>query len=191
MSSDTSTTDVFKRFKDLADKKKVVADEDLIALVNDEASQGDFMRWNLKDIQVVCGSAGLPTAAVRLEDAENDGEVVVATSIGTGPVDAAYKAIDSIVGLKVELMDYSMASVTEGIDALANTRVVVKPKGESLVENAQGSLRERTFTGTAASEDVVVASARAYLSALNKIIALGSGSGRAAKETTKTTKSLV
>lgn len=184
---DAALTDVFKRFKDLADKKKVVADEDLIALVNDEASQGEFMRWNLKDIQVVCGSAGLPTAAVRLEDAENDGEVVVATSIGTGPVDAAYKAIDSIVGLKVELMDYSMASVTEGIDALANTRVVVKPKGESLVENAQGSLRERTFTGTAASEDVVVASARAYLSALNKIIALGSGSGRAAKETTTTT----
>jgi 2-isopropylmalate synthase len=192
---DAALTDVFKRFKDLADKKKVVADEDLIALVNDEQSQGaGSMRWNLKDIQVVCGSAGLPTATVRLEDcAHNEGEearVVVATSIGTGPVDAAYKAIDSIVGLEVELTDYSMASVTEGIDALANTRVVVKPVGgesggSGLVENAQGSLRERTFTGTAASEDIVVASARAYLSALNKIIALNRGassSGSATKE---------
>ena len=182
---DAALTDVFKRFKDLADKKKVVADEDLIALVNDEQSQGmGSMRWNLKDIQVVCGSAGLPTATVRLEDnSDQTTNVVVATSIGTGPVDAAYKAIDSIVGLDVELMDYSMASVTEGIDALANTRVVVKPIGESPVENAQGSLRERTFTGTAASEDIVVASARAYLSALNKIISLDSGrSGTAAKE---------
>jgi 2-isopropylmalate synthase len=65
--------------------------------------------------------------------------------------------------------------VTEGIDALANTRVVIKPVGDDPVENAQGSLRQRTFTGTAASEDIVVASARAYLGALNKIIAVHQG----------------
>jgi 2-isopropylmalate synthase len=191
---DSALSDVFKRFKDLADKKKVVADEDLIALVNDEQSQAQAT-WVLKDIQVVCGSAGLPTATVRLEDttkpgADGSGEVVVATSIGTGPVDAAYKAIDSIVGLEVELMDYSMASVTEGIDALANTRVVVKPNVESLVENAQGSLRQRTFTGTAASEDIVVASGRAYLGALNKILALKSAS-RASGSAQETTSALV
>jgi 2-isopropylmalate synthase len=175
---DAALTDVFKRFKDLADKKKVVADEDLIALVNDEQSQVQAT-WVLKDIQVVCGT-GLPTATVRLEDTTKpDAAVVVATSIGTGPVDAAYKAIDSIVGLEVELTDYSMASVTEGIDALANTRVVVKPVGQSLVENAQGSVRQRTFTGTAASEDIVVASGRAYLSALNKILALSNSSQHA------------
>lgn len=166
---DAALTDVFKRFKDLADKKKVVADEDLIALVNDEQSQISAT-WHLKDIQVVCGSAGLPTATVRMMG--HDEILRVASSVGTGPVDAAYKAIDSIVGLDVELIDYSMASVTEGIDALANTRVVVKPiSGSTLVENAQGSVRQRTFTGNAASEDVVVASARAYISALNKIIA--------------------
>lgn len=166
---DSALTDVFKRFKDLADKKKVVADEDLIALVNDEQSQISAT-WHLKDIQVVCGSAGLPTATVRIEG--KDDILRVASSVGTGPVDAAYKAIDSIVGLDVELTDYSMASVTEGIDALANTRVVIKPTTDStLVENAQGSIRQRTYTGTAASEDVVVASARAYISALNKIIA--------------------
>ena len=175
---DAALTDVFKRFKDLADKKKVVADEDLIALVNDEQSQVQAT-WILKDIQVVCGT-GLPTATVRLEDTTKpDAAVVVATSIGTGPVDAAYKAIDSIVGLEVELTDYSMASVTEGIDALANTRVVVKPVGQSLVENAQGSVRQRTFTGTAASEDIVVASGRAYLGALNKILALSNSSQHA------------
>jgi 2-isopropylmalate synthase len=171
---DAALSDVFKRFKDLADKKKVVGDEDIIALVNDEQSQ-TTATWNLKDIQVVCGSAGLPTATVRLEDMTRDGAVVVATSIGAGPIDAAYKAIDSIVGLEVELTDYSMASVTEGIDALANTRVVIKPVGDDPVENAQGSLRQRTFTGTAASEDIVVASARAYLGALNKIIAVHQG----------------
>ena len=167
---DSALTDVFKRFKDLADKKKVVADEDLIALVNDEQSQ-TFATWHLKDIQVVSGSAGLPTATVRMEGPEDI--LRVASSVGTGPVDAAYKAIDSIVGLDVELTDYSMSAVTEGIDALANTRVVVRPaSGLSFVENAQGSMRQRTFAGTAASEDIVVASARAYISALNKVIAL-------------------
>eukprot|EP00889_Picochlorum_renovo_P004133 jgi/Picre1/31163/NNA_006517.t1 len=101
----------------------------------------------------------------------------IASSVGTGPVDAAYKAIDSIVGLEVDLVDYSMASVTEGIDALANTRVVIRPCNATLssiqlVENAQGAIRERTYTGNAASEDVVVASARAYISALNKMISV-------------------
>jgi len=169
---DAALSDVFKRFKELADKKKVVADEDLIALVNDEQSQAS-PTWQLKDIQVVCGSAGLPTATVCIEGI--DSAVRIASCVGTGPVDAAYKAIDSIVGLEVELVDYSMASVTEGIDALANTRVVIRPMHESfedgsLIEDAQGSIRQKTYTGTAASEDVVVASARAYISALNNLI---------------------
>lgn len=172
--SEAELRDVFKRFKDLADKKKVVSDEDIIALVNDEKSQA-VATWTLRDVQVVCGSAGLPTATVRLEGP--DSVLRIASSVGTGPVDAAYKAIDSIVGLEVDLVDYSMASVTEGIDALANTRVVIRPCNATLssiqlVENAQGAIRERTYTGNAASEDVVVASARAYISALNKMISV-------------------
>ena len=165
--------DVFKRFKDLADKKKVVSDDDLIALVSDQASQS-APTWSLKDIQVMCGSAGLPTATVRIQGP--DGVARVASNIGTGPVDAAYKAIDSIVGLDIDLVDYSMASVSEGIDALANTRVVIRPSKESfgsgLVETAQGAISQRTYNGNGASEDVVVASARAYISAINKMIAV-------------------
>ncbi|WPT10746.1 2-isopropylmalate synthase 2 [Picochlorum sp. SENEW3] len=173
--SEAELRDVFKRFKDLADKKKVVSDEDIIALVNDEKSQA-VATWTLRDVQVVCGSAGLPTATVRLEGPV-DSVLRIASSVGTGPVDAAYKAIDSIVGLEVDLVDYSMASVTEGIDALANTRVVIRPCNATLssiqlIENAQGAIRERTYTGNAASEDVVVASARAYISALNKMISV-------------------
>lgn len=180
---DMALKDLFKRFKILADKKKVVSDEDLIALVSDEVNQPQAT-WNLRDIQVMCGSLGLPTATVRLQGP--DGILRVASGVGTGPVDAAYKAIDSIIGLHVDLLDYSIGNVSEGIDALANTRVVIRPSpeafGSELVETAQGSVSQRTYSGTGASEDVVVASARAYISALNKMIALARPQGPVASQ---------
>lgn len=119
--------DVFKRFKNLADKKKDgVQDEDLLALVSDEMQSTSI--WELLDLQVVCGTMGLPTATVKLRGP--DGIARVASGIGTGPVDAAYKAIDSLMQVQVQLVDYGMNSVTEGIEALAMTRVVVRPAGK-------------------------------------------------------------
>jgi 2-isopropylmalate synthase len=98
--------------------------------------------------------------------------------MGTGPVDASYKAIDSLVQVPVELIDYGMSSVTQGIEALATTRVAIRPvDGASQISagvTPQGRPYTRTFSGTGADEDVVVSSARAYISALNKLISYSS-----------------
>eukprot|EP00803_Ostreobium_quekettii_P009704 evm.model.scf_4479.1 EVM.evm.TU.scf_4479.1 scf_4479:83-4777(-) len=91
---DDKLTDVFQRFKSLADTKKRIQDEDLMALAGDEMHQPAVV-WGLKDLQTVCGTMGLPTATVRM--AGPDGIVRVATGCGSGPVDAAYKAVDSLV----------------------------------------------------------------------------------------------
>lgn len=135
--------DLFKRFKTLADKKKDgVQDEDLLALVSDEM-QSTSAIWELLDLQVVCGTMGLPTATVKLRGP--DGIARVASGIGTGPVDAAYKAIDSLMQVQVQLVDYGMNSVTEGIEALAMTRVVVRPAGKMSGEGFVTSAQVRVF----------------------------------------------
>ncbi len=172
--------DVFVRFKALADKKKAVGDDDLLALVGDEVHQPEPV-WALQSIQVVCGSTGLPTATVRMLGPE--GISRTAAGIGTGPVDAAYKAIDSLVRVPACLLDYSVNSVTEGIEALAQTRVVIRPAGkmagQGFVTGANGLRAQRSYSGTGADEDIVVASARAYVSALNKMISYLASEGRA------------
>ncbi|EIE24334.1 2-isopropylmalate synthase [Coccomyxa subellipsoidea C-169] len=173
--------DVFKRFKSLADKKKNVTDEDVLALVSDEVHQPEKL-WDLLGLQVVCGTMGLPTATVRMLGP--DGIARTATGMGTGPVDAAYKAIDALVRVQVQLSEYTMTSVTEGIEALASTRVSIRPVGghadQGFVIHAQGGSTQRSFSGSGANEDIVVASARAYVSALNKLIAFMAASQRAA-----------
>ncbi|GBG77015.1 hypothetical protein CBR_g23345 [Chara braunii] len=163
-------SDVFKRFKALADKKKTVTDGDLEALVCDEAFQPNNF-FSLVDLQVVCGTMGLPSATVKLSCA--DGLERVAVAVGTGPVDACYKAIDNIIREDVELTEYSLTAVTEGIDALAQTRVVIRDKlGIADTTHAQtGEIFPRTFSGSGAGEDIVVSSVRAYIGALNKLLA--------------------
>jgi 2-isopropylmalate synthase len=89
-------------------------------------------------------------------------------------VDAAYKAVDSLVRVEAQLMDYNVNSVTQGIDALATTRVTIRPSGklvdQGYSEHATKGQVQRGFSGSGADEDIVVASARAYVSALNKMI---------------------
>jgi 2-isopropylmalate synthase len=149
---------VFARFKALADAKKVVTDADLEALVADETAQTqEFFR--LADIQVVCGTMGMPTATVRLIDPE--GKEHTHASIGTGPVDASYRAIDAIVQAHNVLVEYSVHSVTEGIDALGEVTVRISPPDS-----------EKTFGGYGAHADIVVASVKAYMVALNRMIAV-------------------
>ena len=164
--------DFFKRFKDLADTRKRLTDDDVLALLADEVHQPE-KAWDLLALQVVCGTQGLPTATVRMVGP--DGIARAATGMGTGPVDAAYKAVDALVRVPVDLVDYSVSSVSQGIESLAATRVSIRPAGSmagaGFVESAQGGVVQRTFSGSGANEDIVVASARAYVSALNRLIA--------------------
>ena len=161
---------IFARFKDLADKKKGgVVDSDLEALVT-EGRGNEGAVWEVLDAQIVCGTMGLPTATVKMRGP--DAVPRVASAVGTGPVDAATKAVDSIVGLPVELTDYRVNSVSEGIDSLAQTRVVIAPTEDASEGSvtSQGRRRRHEYAGVGSDSDIVVSSTRAYVSALNKLI---------------------
>ncbi|VAI15575.1 unnamed protein product [Triticum turgidum subsp. durum] len=163
--NDKEFEDFFKRYKEVAEKKKRVTDEDIEALLSDEIFQPKVI-WSLGDVQATCGTLGLSTATVKLITI--DGEEKIGCSVGTGPVDAAYKAVDQIIQIPTVLREYSMTSVTEGIDAIATTRVVIT--GDvSADKPALTSNSNRSFSGSGAAMDVVVSSVRAYLSALNKM----------------------
>jgi len=153
---------VFARFKSLADAKKNVTDADLEALMADEFHRPQEF-FSLEDIQVTCGTMGMPTATVRLKDV--DGRVYVQAAVGAGPVDAAYQAIDAIVKAPNTLLEYSVHSVTEGIDALGEVTVRITPPDS-----------RRSFGGYGAHSDIVVASVKAYMAAVNRLIA-GMGLG--------------
>ena len=145
---------VFARFKDLADKKKEVYDEDLEAIVNDEMAINQ-QKFQLQDLDVHCGTIKIPNVVVTINA---EGKKLEAKGEGTGPVDAIYGAIDQIIGEVGDLTEFNVNAVTEGIDAVAEVIVKVKSK--------QG----RTFTGKGVHTDIVIASAKAYLQALNKIL---------------------
>lgn len=156
--SDADLNQAFARFKELADKKKVVADADIVALVADEFYQPPEI-YAMEDIQVTCGRHGMPTATVCLRGP--DGASVVHAAVGTGPVDAAYKAIDSVVKAPTTLVEYSVHAVTEGIDALGEVTVRLQSREDD----------GHTVGGHGADTDIIVASAKAYLAALNKLLA--------------------
>lgn len=155
----------FQRFKELADKKKVVTDADIEALIADEF-YGPEEVFSLTGIQVACGQPGMPTATIKLRGP--DGVEHIAAAIGTGPVDAAYQAIDQIIAAPATLVEYRVSAITEGIDAL----------GEVTVRIRRDENGGRTFGGHGADTDIIVASAKAYLSALNKMLAYTGYAGR-------------
>ncbi|GMP78343.1 hypothetical protein CsSME_00034294 [Camellia sinensis var. sinensis] len=158
---------LFWRFKAVAEKKKNITDDDLKALVSDVVFQPQVV-WKLGDVQVTCGTLGLPMATVKLIDAE--GEEHIACANGTGPVDSAYKAVDHIVKVPVTLLEYSMNAVTEGIDAIATTRVLIRGDNNHTSTNASEETVHHTFSGTGAGMDIVISSVRAYINALNKML---------------------
>ncbi len=143
----------FLRFKELADKKKEITDLDLEAIVNDETRPVPEC-YRLEQVQVVCGNQELPTATVKLRDP--DGKEWTDAAVGTGPVDAVYKAINRIVSIPNKLIEFSVQSVTAGIDAMGEVTIRLKHE-------------DRIFSGHAANTDIVVASAQAYMNALNKL----------------------
>lgn len=159
---------MFWRFKSVADQKKRITDADLRALISDEVFQPEVI-WKLDSLQVTCGTLGLSTATVKLVDA--NGLAHVACAVGTGPVDSAYKAVDSIVKEPAVLLEYSMSAVTEGIDAIATTRVLIRGENSEATTLAySGEKVLRTFSGVGAGMDIVVSSVKAYISALNKML---------------------
>ncbi len=180
---DEEMAQTFTRFKDLADKKKTITDADLEALVSDEIYQPREI-FSLDGLQVACGTIGLPTATVRLTGP--DGELHVQAAIGTGPVDAAYKAIDEIVQAPNTLLEFSIRAITEGIDALGEVTVRLQAENGSLPRRTSpqsGRAYRFTFGGHGADTDIIVASAKAYLSAINKLLAASGRYGRPEKVT--------
>ena len=143
----------FTKFKELADKKKVVYDQDIEAIVTKDVLE-TVKVYDLKRFVINSGNTITATASVTLRNNEEEIEVV---STGDGPVDAAFKAIKEIVGLELTLDDYALHSVTEGMDA----------QGEAMVKLRRD---ERVYTGRGLSTDVVEASIDAYLDAVNKML---------------------
>jgi len=164
---------VFARFKQVAEKKKGgLEDEELEALVWDEAGTAEAM-WKVSGLQVTTGMTGVPTATVKMIGPDMVERVVATT--GTGPVDAVYKAVDLIMGVSVDLETYQLSAVNEGIDAMAVTRVTIAPKeggpNDSLsIHSQSGQLKNRSFSGSGSDTDIMTSSARAYVSALNKLL---------------------
>ncbi len=148
----------FQAFKDLADKKKDVTDKDIETVVAQEKRTVSEV-YHLDMIQVSCGN-GLPTASVRLIGPDN--KVLADASLGTGPVDAVYKAINRIVCVANNLTEFSVKSVTQGIDAQGEVLIRIESDGVS-------------YTGRGADTDIIVASAKAYMNALNRLLFVKSG----------------
>tara|TARA_B100000315_G_scaffold106661_1_gene97850 strand:+ start:10520 stop:12040 length:1521 start_codon:yes stop_codon:yes gene_type:complete len=152
--SDEDFSRAFAVFKQLAEKKKTITNKDIESLVAEEQRTVSEI-YHLDRIQVSCGDRGIPTAAVRLIGPE--GQVIADAALGTGPVDAIYKAINRLVGVTNKLTEFSVKSVTEGIDAI----------GEVLIRVESGGI---TYTGRGADTDIIVASAKAYINALNRLL---------------------
>ena len=165
---DVELDKAFARFKELADRKKVVTDADLEALIADEFYQPRDV-YLLNGLQVSCGTMGMPTASVRLRGP--DGKIYTQAAIGTGPVDATYKAIDEIVNVPSTLLEFNIHAVTEGIDALGEVTVRIRGKDGDHTMDAQTEIEHnRVYGGHGADTDIIVASAKAYINALNKLI---------------------
>ncbi len=162
----------FRRFKELADKKKTVSDVDIEALVADEVYQPREV-WELVNVQVQTGTNVIPTAVVTLRNLET-GEEVTDAGFGTGPVDAMYQGINRIVGVPNRLVEYLVQAITEGMDANGDVTIRIEaPDSRGYKYTPQGRPRRRLFSGRGVDTDIVVASAKAYMQALNKLIAAG------------------
>ena len=158
----------FARFKELADRKKVIVDADLEAIIADEFYRPRDV-YLLNDMQVTCGTMGMPTATVRLRGP--DGTIHTHASVGTGPVDAVYKAINAIVNVPCELLEFNVHAITEGVDALGGVTVRIQGGNGHTSMDAQSEAHyPRVYGGHGADTDVIVASAKAYINAVNKLI---------------------
>jgi len=149
----------FQGFKALADKKKDITDRDIESLIAEELRTVTEV-YHLDHVEVSCGDHNIPTATVRLIGP--DGQSLADAALGTGPVDAVYKAINRIVGIPNKLTEFTVKSITEGIDAIGEVLIRIESEGV-------------TYTGRGASTDIIVASAKAYMNALNRLLSVKKG----------------
>ena len=141
----------------IADKKREVTDRDLISLMSNERTSV-IETYTLNSVQVTCGSNAIATATVHLTD--QAGRPYTDAATGSGPVDAVYKAINRLVLVPNNLTEFSVNSVTEGIDAVGEVIIRVEQDG-------------RQYIGRGADTDIIVASAKAYMNALNRLLSMG------------------
>lgn len=153
--SEEKLDQLYQAFLNLADKKKEVYDEDLESLVDERGREANAL-YSLESVQISCGFPLKPTATLTLKNPE--GELVTVCEWGAGPVDAVYKAVNQVIGTENDLMEFSVQSVTRGIDALGEVTVRVK--------SAAGEI----YIGRGADEDIVVSATKAYLNALNRLL---------------------
>ncbi|MEI6829037.1 MAG: 2-isopropylmalate synthase [Synechococcaceae cyanobacterium ELA445] len=146
--------DAFTRFKELADRKREITDRDLEAIVSEHIQQAEA-RYTLKSVQVSTGTNLQPTATITL--VTSDGAELTEASIGTGPVDAVCQALNSLARVPNELVEFSIKSVTEGIDAMGEVTIRLRHQGV-------------LYSGHAADTDIVVAAAQAFVNALNRLV---------------------
>ena len=147
--------EIYESFLNMADKKKEVYDEDLESLINERDREVSAL-YTLQSIQISCGFPLKPTATLTLRNP--DGVDVTVCDFGTGPIDAAYKAVNQIVKVENDLTEFAVTSLTRGIDALGEVTVRVKAgTGE-------------VFTGRGTDGDIVVSATKAYLNALNRLL---------------------
>jgi 2-isopropylmalate synthase len=156
---------VYQRFLEVADKKKTVDTRDLEAIVADEVQVFFEETYHLEHVQVSCGDHSIPTATVSIRGP--DGQIYCDADHGSGPVDAVYRAINRVIGEPNELIEFSIQAVTEGIDAVG--RVTIRIEADDPV--SENGVERRVFSGRGADNDIVVASARAYMFALNRLLA--------------------
>ena len=154
--SEEALNRAFQGFKDLADKKREITDRDIESLIAEEMRTITEV-YHMDHVEISCGDHSLPTATVRLIGP--DGESLADAALGTGPVDAIYKAINRIVGIPNKLTEFTVKSVTEGINAIGEVLIRIESEGV-------------TYTGRGASTDIIVASAKAYMNALNRLLAV-------------------
>jgi 2-isopropylmalate synthase len=156
---------IYERFLSVADKKKTVDTRDLEAIIADEVQTFFEETYHLEHVQVSCGDHSVPTATVCIRGP--DGEVRCDADHGTGPVDAVYRAINRVIGEPNELIEFSIQAVTEGIDAVG--RVTIRIQADEPVK--ENGYERWVFSGRGSDNDIVVASAKAYMFALNRLIA--------------------
>lgn len=152
--NDNELEEAFEKFKVLADKKKDIFDEDIETIVQEAFSKTIPQTYCIDYVCVTSGNTSIPTATMRLK---KDDQIIQDAACGDGPVDAVYLAIERITGIKAELIDYSLRSISKGKDALGE--VIVKLKADNHV-----------VTGKGVSTDIIESSAKAYLDGINKIL---------------------
>jgi 2-isopropylmalate synthase len=155
--TDSELNQAFKAFKDLADRKREITNADLESLMSSQRRTSDVPNlYTLSSVKVTSGNDSTPTATVNIDNPE--GSSIIESSVGTGPVDAVYKAIDKVVQVDNELLEYRVEAVTEGIDAIGDVSIRI-------------SKDNTIYVGRGSDTDIIVASAKAYMNAINRVLA--------------------